>query len=262
MVNPIKWMIENMKMYITSPYGPRGSGFHRGTDLGGIPCGAPVRTPFSGKVVAAQTSGMGTWGNTVCIELDPNGKYISLNAHLQTITVKVGQRVKQGDQIGTNGGTNHSGANYPCHIHYEVLLNNADRPWRGTIWGDPEKFFLTQIEPIVSKKFSAGQIIYTNTTANVNVRSKPGTSHSVVRQSVPGELNEIMPAADNGIQVGAYHWWKIQDGWVAEDFFEVYVAKEPDEPSLPDRQRELLEALLITLEQLDELINEILGGIK
>ncbi len=152
-VNPIQWQVENEGWRVTSPYGQRTgkyAGFHRGVDLGGRACGYPVRTSFSGTVVAARTSGMGTWGNTVCIRLDPDGRYISLNAHLGRITVREGQRVKAGDQIGTNGGSNHSGASYDCHIHYEILNNNGSAPWRGSLWGDPQQFFLTQGDDDVS----------------------------------------------------------------------------------------------------------------
>ena len=145
-MNPIEYY-KSTGWKVTSPFGERTgtfAGFHRGVDLGGHPCEYPVRTPFSGIVVAARTSGMGTWGNTVCIQLDPDGKYISLNAHLHSISVRAGQRVNRGDIIGTNGGTNHSGANYSCHIHYEILHNNGSAPWRGDVWGDPEKFYLNQ----------------------------------------------------------------------------------------------------------------------
>ncbi len=142
-INPVEyWIAEGWRL--TSPFGPRTgryAGFHRGIDMGGKPCGHPITFPFKrGKVVAARTSGMGTWGHTVCIELSPD--FVSLNAHLQRINVRLGQEIKQGDVIGLNGGTNHSGANYACHIHYEILNNNGSAPWRGTIWGDPVKFKL------------------------------------------------------------------------------------------------------------------------
>lgn len=140
-VNPVEYWI-GKGWRLTSPYGPRTGryeGFHRGVDMGGKPCGYKIEFPFRrGKVVAARTSGMGTWGNTVCVELSPD--FVTLNAHLQRISVKVGQELKQGDVIGLNGGSNHSGANYACHIHFEILNNNGSAPWRGTIWGDPQKF--------------------------------------------------------------------------------------------------------------------------
>jgi len=140
-VNPVEYWV-GKGWRLTSPYGPRTgryAGFHRGVDMGGKPCGHKIEFPFKwGKVVAARTSGMGTWGNTVCVELSPD--FVTLNAHLQKINVKMGQELKQGDVIGLNGGSNHSGAPYACHIHYEVLNNNGSAPWRGTIWGDPVKF--------------------------------------------------------------------------------------------------------------------------
>ncbi len=140
-INPVEYWV-NEGWRVTSPFGPRTgrfAGFHRGVDLGGKPCGYPIKFPFrQGKVVAARTSGMGTWGHTVCVELSPD--FVTLNAHLQRISVRTGQVLKQGDVIGLNGGTNHGGANYACHIHYEILNNNGSTPWRGSIWGDPEKF--------------------------------------------------------------------------------------------------------------------------
>ena len=208
-------------VYVTSPYGPRTgkyAGFHRGTDIGGIPCGYPVYTPFAGKVVAARTSGMGTWGNTVCIELDPDGKFVSLNAHLQTITVREGDKVIRGDKIGTNGGTNHSGSNYACHIHYEIQHNNGSAPWRGDLWGDPEKFDLIQ-EFKPSTKFKPGDIIKNNTNYRINVRWKPGTNSGISGQVQPGAKVQIADDNQNGISASGYNWWFIGDGWVAEEFF-------------------------------------------
>ena len=140
-INPVEYWV-NDGWRVTSPFGPRTgkyAGFHRGVDMGGHPCGHPIKSPFDGLVVAAKTSGMGTWGNTVCIELSPD--YVTLNAHLLKLAVGEGQKVKRGDVIGFNGGTNHRGKSYACHIHYEVLRNNGSRPWRGTIWGDPQNFY-------------------------------------------------------------------------------------------------------------------------
>ncbi len=227
MTNPIAWY-KTQGWKVTSPYGPRTgthAGFHRGVDLGGHPCGFPVKTPFSGTVVAARTSGMGTWGNTVCIELDPDGEFISLNAHLQTISVKQGQRVEQGDIIGTNGGTNHSGTNYACHIHYEILKNNGSTPWRGDIWGNPELFSLEQTQVNKSTKFKVNDKIINKMNSNIRVRSMPTTNSTTVDSILPNETIQIKENKNNGIYATNYHWWFIGSGWVAEDFFEI-VSKE------------------------------------
>jgi len=161
---------------------------------------------------------MGTWGNTVCIKLDPDGQYISLNAHLNTITVKEGQKVAAGQQIGTNGGTNHSGSNYACHIHYEIQHNNGSAPWRGDLWGDPEEFYLDQHIVIeYSDKFKNNDIIYNIT--NINIRQSPSINSKIVGQISPKETCQIVTNSQNGIKVGDYYWWKINKGWIAEYFF-------------------------------------------
>lgn len=237
MVNPVEWY-KNDGWRVTSPYGPRSgkyAGFHRGVDFGGKPCGAEVRTPFKGKVVAAKTSGMGTWGNTVCIEL---GEYISLNAHLQTITVKEGQEVERGDVIGTNGGSNHSGPSYACHIHYEILDNSGSAPWRGQ-HQDPADFYQQPAEP--SKKFHAGQTIQNVTDHNVNVRPEPGLFKPPTDRIEPKGKTVVKKHSNNGIKVGRYHWWRVAEGWVAEDFFSVW---------LPPEIKNLLERLLIKIKRM------------
>lgn len=234
-MNPVEYYKRN-GWYVTSPYGQRTgqyAGFHRGVDFGGKPCGADVKTPYSGVVVAAKTSGMGTWGNTVCIELDPDGQYVSLNAHLQTIIVREGQRVVRGDLIGTNGGTNHSGSNYACHIHYEIQKNNGSAPWRGTHI-DPAKFELQQNPQEPSDKFFVGEQIKNTASSNVNVRQAPATNQKIVGQVSPGQVAQIVRHADNGVKVGNYYWWYIGYGWVAEDFFALDTPPDPEPVKPPE----------------------------
>ncbi len=104
---------------------------HRGMDFGGKPCDYPVKSIYPGTVVAARTSGMGTWGHTVVVEIAPG--WYQHNSHLNAIHVSEGQAVDRGTQIGLNGGTNHSGDPFPCHIHLEIYQNDPvdpSRPWR------------------------------------------------------------------------------------------------------------------------------------
>ena len=220
-MNPVDYY-KSLGWYVTSPYGPRTgayAGFHRGVDFGGFPCGAPVQSPFDGVVTAAMTSGMGTWGNTVCVKISE--EYTTLNAHLQKILVKEGQRVKRGDIIGLNGGTNHSGANYACHVHFEVQKNTGDRPWRGTHI-DPATFSLEP--PTFSAKFKTGDTIQSAlTTSSVWIRREPGGQ--TVGQVAPSETVIVLNHERNGISAGGYNWFYIQadkvQGWVAENFFKV-----------------------------------------
>ncbi len=103
---------------------------HRGLDFGGQPCNHPVKSIYPGTVVAARTSGMGSWGHTVVVEIAPG--WYQHNSHLNAVHVSVGQQVDRGTQIGLNGGTNHSGDPFPCHIHLEIYQNDPvdpNRPW-------------------------------------------------------------------------------------------------------------------------------------
>ena len=256
-MNPVEYY-KSLGWYVTSPYGQRTgqyAGFHRGVDFGGHGCGAVVRTPYSGKVVAAKTSGMGTWGNTVCIELDPDGQYVSLNAHLQSITVREGQRVNRGDVIGTNGGTNHSGSNYACHIHYEIQRNNGTAPWRGTHI-NPATFHLDQSPQTPSTRFEAGHII--EATANVNIRQRPTTVSAITGQVEKGGRTKILKDENNGTKANGYGWWKIHGGWVAEDFFVLLQAPDPE----PIKPPELPDGIMALLQQLYEVLKKLFDGGK
>lgn len=242
---------KSLGWYVTSPYGPRTgqyAGFHRGTDMGGKPCGHPIQFPFSGKVVAARTSGMGTWGNTVCVELDPDGSFVTLNAHLQRIDVKVGQRIEKGDVIGTNGGSNHSGPAYSCHIHFEVQHNNGSAPWRGDLWGNPEEFFLDQSPREPSDRFYAGNIIKNKSeTSSVNVRSEPNNMSNIIMRVEPQGEVQVQEHCDNGIYRTNFYWWYIGIGWVAEPFFELLTFPDPEPIVPPELENEVDEEDLTSL---------------
>lgn len=262
MSNPVEFY-KSLGWYVTSPFGNRTlngvTKLHRGVDLGGFPCGAPVQTPFDGTVVAAKTSGMGTWGNTVCVKISDD--YVTLNAHLASIAVKENQEVKAGDIIGYNGGTTHVGKTYACHIHFEVQKNNGSAPWRGDVWGDPEKFYLEQT-PVYSDKFKVGdEIRNTLTTASVNVRHKYGTTGSITRKIEPLDVTTVLAHEQNGIYNTGYYWWYVLGGWVAEKFFE-QVEPEPlpdpkPEPKPEEPGTELPAGLMELLRQLYEILKKL-----
>ncbi len=110
--------------HVGTPYGRRGKwwslGIHKGADFP-APKGTPVRAPWSGRVV-----GIGSWGpafgnRSPVIDFDrlPDGSpgLWGILAHLDTVTVKVGDRVKAGDVIGTVGTRgNVTGP----HVHFEI----------------------------------------------------------------------------------------------------------------------------------------------
>ena len=114
---------------LSSTYGYRsasisGWSYHGGVDIiksGGHSTGCPVVAAASGTVVTA-VSGYSGYGHTVVI--DHGNGLRTRYAHMQpgSITVRAGQRVYQGQQIGRIGSTgNVTGP----HLHFEVLKNGS-----------------------------------------------------------------------------------------------------------------------------------------
>lgn len=111
---------------ITQHYGNNG---HTGVDLGAT-SDRKVYANADGTVEQIQTgygnkkgsTGMASYGNMVLIK-HPNGMKTRY-AHLQTVLVSKGQKVKAGQQIGVQGNTGNS---YGTHLHYEVYNSNGSR---------------------------------------------------------------------------------------------------------------------------------------
>jgi hypothetical protein len=97
-----------------------------GNGMGNSDLGDPVYTIGHGVVTYASDA-RGAWGNVVIVRhafRDPkSGKVLcfqTLYGHLDKITVKLGQLVFRGAQVGTIG-TNHG--MYPAHLHAELHFN-------------------------------------------------------------------------------------------------------------------------------------------
>lgn len=96
---------------------PRGGGrVHRGVDLL-APLASPVRAIWSGRVAEVGIHrGLGRF-----VELDHGRLGRSLSAHLDQAQVAVGQRVRQGQPIGTIGKTGNARHHViQPHLHLEV----------------------------------------------------------------------------------------------------------------------------------------------
>lgn len=125
--------------YISSSFNPRRlhpvTGqvrAHRGIDFAAR-TGTPVVASGNGKVIKAGYSKYN--GNYVFIS--HGTQYVTKYLHLNKKLVKTGQKVKQGQQIGTVGST---GRVTGAHLHYEFLVNGVHR--------NPKTVKLPKSEPL------------------------------------------------------------------------------------------------------------------
>ncbi len=112
---------------VSSYYGYRsasisGWSYHGGIDIvlgSGSSAGIPVVAAASGTVVTAYSGWYG-YGHTVVIDHGNGIKTRYAHMYPGSITVRVGQRVYQGQQIGRIGSTGNSTG---PHLHFEMLVN-------------------------------------------------------------------------------------------------------------------------------------------
>ena len=88
---------------------------HEGLDVG-APYGTPVRSPADGIVTfSGEKAGFGKF-----VQVDHGYGIETIYAHNQSLSVRVGQKVKRGNLLAAVGNTGHSTG---PHLHYEVRVN-------------------------------------------------------------------------------------------------------------------------------------------
>ena len=105
--------------------------YHEGLDLI-VARGTPVLASADGTVVSASSNK--STGNTVRIA--HSGGYETVYAHLESMSVRAGQRVRAGARVGAVGM---SGQAFAPHLHYEVRKDGAAM--------DPVGFFFASVSP-------------------------------------------------------------------------------------------------------------------
>lgn len=104
---------------------------HYGLDIANE-TGTPVYAPVDGVVTMADD--LYYSGNTLI--LDHGMRVFSTFLHMDTITVEVGETVKQGEQIGTIGST---GRSTGPHLDWRINLGNTRLDPQTIISGSPEE---------------------------------------------------------------------------------------------------------------------------
>ncbi len=111
---------------LTSPFGSRvnpfthASDFHKGLDLS-APAGTPIYAAadgvvsFAGRYPLRESVQWWRFGNVVVLK--HADRFITIYGHCDTLKVRAGQQVRQGQTIATVGST---GWSTNSHLHYEV----------------------------------------------------------------------------------------------------------------------------------------------
>ncbi|WP_089155175.1 M23 family metallopeptidase [Micromonospora sp. NBS 11-29] len=113
------WLLPLHGYDFKAPYGMRWGKLHTGIDLV-APEGTPYKAIHAGTVTKA--GWFGGYGYAVIVKHSDGSE--AIYGHSSVVTVKEGQEVKAGDQLGLVGNTGHS---YGSHLHLEVHVNGQPR---------------------------------------------------------------------------------------------------------------------------------------
>ncbi|MBO0603403.1 peptidoglycan DD-metalloendopeptidase family protein [Sporosarcina sp. E16_3] len=126
--------------HVTSPFGYRIHPItnlrtmHVGVDYGNTSYNNTIIAAAAGEVTFSRSTN--GYGNTVMIVHSLGGKtFETVYAHLQSIAVKVGQTVKQGERIGVKGTTGNSTG---IHLHFEVHIGRWNNKFTNAV--DPLRY--------------------------------------------------------------------------------------------------------------------------
>jgi hypothetical protein len=189
--------------------------FNRNNDIGDT-----VVAAAAGTVSRVDNEGSVSYGRW--IEISHGNGYTTRYAHLSTQTVSVGQKVSQGQKIGTVGST--GGSSGP-HLHYEQRRNGvAQRP---VFDGRASLFFGTRNYTSQNRcgggGGGGGVVGRVNTAgANLTVRAGASTSTAAVGSVADGATVTIKCQKRGQSVTGTYGtstlWDHIGSGFVADAY--------------------------------------------
>jgi hypothetical protein len=192
---------------------PNAVDLNRTDDLGDT-----VVAAAGGKVVTVTDLGDTSYGKYIVI--DHGSGWKTYYAHLNSFSVSVGTNVSQGQRIGTVGST---GGSTGPHLHHEQRLNGVVEKivWNGSqiyYWGTQN---YTSKNGCGSTGGAPGTV--NTSSADLNVRSGPGTSYSIVGSLSDGTSVKISCQTTGTSVTGTYGtsniWDKIGTGRYVPDAY-------------------------------------------
>lgn len=118
----IRWPLRDGKIAgLFNLRASKGNRRHKGIDMLASK-GTPIYAALDGVVEVVSHGGKGWSGYGKIIFICHNNKFWTLYSHCDTINVKIGQKIKQGEQIATVGRT---GRATGYHLHFELRDENG-----------------------------------------------------------------------------------------------------------------------------------------
>lgn len=190
MVIDLTGFIPPVTTYVTSNYGMRRRGFHRGIDLK-VQVGQPVVSAFDGMIRVIRYERRG-YGHFVVVR--HNNGLETLYGHLSRVNVELNQQVKAGQVIGLGGNT---GRSTGPHLHFETrFMGNPFNPntlidFKDFVAQDEMLVLNTSTKRRTPSKFEASVSILTDPIRKVSEPiSSAGKSYIVRKGDSLGKISD------------------------------------------------------------------------
>lgn len=167
----------------------------------------------TGEVNNQGSTGNASYGNFIKIE--HNNGYQTLYAHLDTVNVKVGNRVKKGDILGIMGNTGNS---YGAHLHFEVWKDNV----RINPYEYLNKDLFESIETILRDENKNQLKVNVD---DLRIREDASINSKILGVALLNGIYNYYETKEND----GYTWYRIGDNkWLAanNDWITIYPKKE------------------------------------
>ena len=111
-------LIKPVSGSISSRYGARGSGTHKGLDIA-TSTGTPIAAAAGGTVIF---SGWDSYGLGNCVKISHGNGVVTVYGHCSKLYVTTGETVRAGEVISAVGSTGNSSG---PHLHLEIRVNGV-----------------------------------------------------------------------------------------------------------------------------------------